>query len=276
MISGEWTLIVFSLLTQCAVGTWLVTMILRAVIARRADQSTAYQLTRQAVIVVGPLISIALVTSIFHLGSPMLAYGSIANLGTSWLSREIVSSGLFLFLWIITYYVNYRKGSAGRALVALTSLLGILAVFSMASIYYYTPVPAWSTVHTYLSFFAAALILGSLISALLLSFASRESELKPEIRKLVGKLAIVALVAAILQLIFPPAVEGSYSLPLLMHRLLLVAGAVIFAGYWQRMSQKPEQKVNHAVIGTYIGLIVAGEVLGRYLFYTGANSLPIF
>lgn len=276
MYSGEWTLIIFSLLTQCAVGIWLVAMILRAAIARRTDQSTAYRLTRQSVIVVGPLISIALVTSIFHLGSPMLAYGSIANLGTSWLSREIVSSGLFLFLWIICYYVNYRKESAGKVLVALTSLLGILAVFSMASIYYYTPIPAWSTVRTYLSFFATALILGSLASALLMSYASRKSELKPELRKLVGKLAITALAAAILQLLFSPVLEEVYRTPLLIQRLLLAVGAVTFAVYWQRLSQKPEQKVNHWVISTYFGLIVAGEVLGRYLFYTGANTLPIF
>jgi anaerobic dimethyl sulfoxide reductase subunit C len=272
LFNGEWTLIIFTLLTQCAVGIWLVAVSLRILIAKRSDPLIASQLTWRAILIVGPLISIALVISIFHLGSPMRAYSVIANLGSSWLSREIAFSGSFLFLWI-TAYINYRKTNTGSLLGWITTILGLFAVFSMSSIYYNTPIPAWARVNTFISFFATTLILGSIACATFVGLAGRRFPLNPLIRKLLWKLSIIVLGAVLLQLFFTAQLLESYPLPFLLYGLLLLVGSSTFTGYWYQCSKKPTQALSGSILYLSFALVFTGEIIGRYLFYL--SSVPM-
>ncbi len=291
MLKGEGALIIFTLLTQLAVGTWLVAISLRMLIAR-LSKDMASQLTKPALLLVGPIMCVALVISMLHLGSPATAYGSLANFGTSWLSREIVFCGLFLFLWIIAC-INYRKDNAGNALGWITALLGLLAVFSMASIYYSTPIPAWTSVNTYIVFFATTLILGASATTTLVAMAAKRSSLNQDMFKLLGKVSLFTLLAVIIQLLStvinlthitgglePGKItagffQGTFVFTLVLHGLLILAGGFIMVVLLYRLNRKQLFRLPLTVFYSTFVLFLLGELLGRYLFYVIAAPLRI-
>ncbi len=73
---------------------------------------------------------LALVLSSIHLGKKLKAWRSILNIKNSWLSREILSYGLFMILSVIWFLIpNYiYVGMAG-------SLAGFLCAFSVDKVY---------------------------------------------------------------------------------------------------------------------------------------------
>lgn len=274
MLDGEWALIIFTILTQLAVGIWLVAVTLRIRIAKKLNQAIASQLTRPAILIVGPIMCVALLISLFHLGSPMMAFGSIANLGTSWLSREIVFSGLFLFLWI-SAYVNYRKANTGNILGWITTILGLLAVFSMASIYHSTPIPAWTNGNTYIGFFATTIILGSFANVTFVGFAAKGTNINQDVVKLLWKVSLFASAVVIIQLFFVPNNTGgnTYSFPLIFHGLLMLVGGLITVAFLYKCSKKQSVTLPLTVIYSTFIIIFVGEIIGRYFFY--ASAVPI-
>jgi anaerobic dimethyl sulfoxide reductase subunit C (anchor subunit) len=290
MLQGEGALIIFTLLTQLAVGTWLVAISLRMLIAK-LNKDSASQLTKPALLLVGPIMCVALVISMFHLGSPATAYGSLANFGTSWLSREIIFCGLFLFFWIISC-VNFRKDHAGIALGWITAILGLLAVFSMASIYYSTPIQAWTSMNTYIVFFATTVILGFSATTTLVAMVAKRSSLNQDILKLLRQASLYTLLAVVIQLfstvinfihitggLVPrniPAgpLQGTFIFGLVIHGLLILAGGLIMVLFLHNLSKKKES-IRFSLNAFYLTFVIflIGELLGRYLFY--ASVVPI-
>ncbi len=58
-------------------------------------ETAADRMSDGALLVIGPVLALAFVASLFHLGSPLNAPRAVVNLGTSWLSREIFFGSLF-------------------------------------------------------------------------------------------------------------------------------------------------------------------------------------
>lgn len=269
MYSGEWALIIFSILTQCAVGIWVVAVGLRTFL-KGNEPSLGAQLTWRPLLVVGPLMCIALVISIFHLGSPMLAYASVANLLTSWLSREIVFSGLFLFFWVISI-LFYRRGATSMALGWITSLLGLIAVFSMSSIYYTTPISAWASPNTYISFFATMITLGSVVCTLFMETV-RDFSNHQGVRTLLWKLSLFTMGALLVQGVFFLINTETYSFLPLLYCTLLFMGGLNFVVYNFQGYKNPGKGLR-SVFYLSLVLLFCAQVMGRYLFY--ASGVPI-
>ncbi|GFN22941.1 dimethyl sulfoxide reductase anchor subunit family protein [Thermanaeromonas sp. C210] len=152
----EWTLVLFTLLNQASVGLFAVDLLAGV----NEDKAR-----KNVLLVVGGLAVLSLLVSLGHLGSPWGAYRAIANVGSSWLSREILFASAYTGLWVIIAYLELKAGGGGaaKALRWIMLAAGILAVFSMASIYTHTVRPAWQTAYTYVSFFATSLVLGCLL-----------------------------------------------------------------------------------------------------------------
>ncbi|MDQ7093729.1 DmsC/YnfH family molybdoenzyme membrane anchor subunit [Desulfosporosinus sp. PR] len=290
MASTEWPLIIFTILTQMAVGTYIVLAILRALLAKKIEPQTAAKLTNIGLLAVGPVMAVALLISLFHLGSPLIAFYSIANLGTSWLSREILFSGLFFFLWIISYYF-IMKNKSGNALNWITAIVGLLAVFSMSNIYSSSIMPAWMAADTFVSFFGTTIVLGLLASAATVGFAAKGEKLQEVTVSLLQRVSLLTLAVIVLQLIFLPEylsglagggqagqtsaqlLSASYSFPMLLHWLLTVIGAALLTYV---LYKKGSEKLMTLPAGTiYLAFIIvlAGEFVGRFLFY--ASAVPI-
>jgi DMSO reductase anchor subunit len=97
---------------------------------------------------------VALIVSTLHLGRPQYAYRSLLGLRTSWLSREILTFGLYVGCALL--YSTTHSGIA----FGLAGFFGVLGVFCSVMVYVVTGRPLWTGASTAFKFFATTLILG--------------------------------------------------------------------------------------------------------------------
>lgn len=289
MFAEEWPLMMFTLFSQLAIGSFILLVLVRSLLAKN-DAPSAKRLTNFGFLAVGPIMALALIFSLFHLGTPMGAYRSILNLGSSWLSREILTAGVFFVLWFVSYKA-YQKENAGNTLGWVTSLVGLAAIFSMASIYGNSVRPAWDNANTYISFFGTTFALGSLGAASFIAYAAKGRALSPETSALLKKVSLIAVMAVILPLIYLPVfisglgsgegaaqasaqlLSGSYAITLVARGALSLIGAgLLFYGLSKAGTAKtiPTNLVYLALV-----MVVIGEFIGRYVFYASAVSIMI-
>ena len=125
---GYWSLVIFTLLGQAAAG-----MLILSFFSRTADTSRAKAWAACILLGVGALASLE------HLSDPTVSFYTITNVGTSWLSREILFVGLFgagLLLWLITLNAWARR---------LAAILGLAFVYVMSRVYTIPTVPFWNS-----------------------------------------------------------------------------------------------------------------------------------
>lgn len=129
MDTRELPLILFTLLTQVAVG-----MAVFAAVRQWVTVEGPTIKSRNEWITILALIGLGVFAAFFHLGKPLGAIRMIANIGSAWLSREILSFGLFGALSAVTFYLVFTKSSNGW-LFKVTAVVGLLAVFSTGMAY---------------------------------------------------------------------------------------------------------------------------------------------
>ena len=159
----EISLVAFTLLVQLAVGLFWAWLALNSAAPPAAGSGVL-------LLAAGPLLLAGAASSLLHLGSPSQAWRALANLRTSWLSREILLIIAFGAGWTLVLALQrYGEGLAGAraALAAAVGLLGFALVYAMARVYRLRTVPPWNTVRTFHSFLLTAIILGALAAALL-------------------------------------------------------------------------------------------------------------
>jgi anaerobic dimethyl sulfoxide reductase subunit C (anchor subunit) len=161
----ERSLVAFTLLSQMAVGAFWVLGALHLWVARQSGLATADTWTRIALWVVVPAMFAAMLASFFHLGTPLYAWRALANLSSSWLSREILFALLFAAaaaVFAVLHWFNLGPPGARIALGWAATLLGLSLICSMANAYRLRTIPAWDTWLTLVSFLTASLLLGAL------------------------------------------------------------------------------------------------------------------
>ena len=283
MFAEEWPLMMFTLFSQLAIGTYIMLFFIRWLLAKE-DASSASQLTKSGLMLTGPVMALALIFSLFHLGTPLGAVRSILNLGSSWLSREILTAGGFLVFWFVSY-LAFRKGKAGKGLGLLTSLIGLAAIFSMASIYSSSIRPAWTGLNTYIAFYGATFALGSAGAFTLVGLAARGKS-GEQVRKILKAVLLVLGAGIVLPLLYLPVfigglssgipaaqasaqlLSGTYLAPLVIRALLSLAGLVLLFLSLKKQASFSLNQVLPALL-----LVLAGEFIGRYVFYGAAVSI---
>ncbi|WP_280769692.1 dimethyl sulfoxide reductase anchor subunit family protein [Salipaludibacillus daqingensis] len=291
MFYQEWPLILFTLLGQLAVGTFLLLMIARTVLSKKDNQGLSRQWTKNGFLAVAVTMAVGIGLSMFHLGAISNAINTLSNFGSSWLSREIVFSGMFLALVGATFLMDHYKKNI-TAVGWITAVVGIVAVYSMASVYTTTIIPAWSHVNTYVAYFGTTMVYGivGVIACMLL--LSKGQKLQPSCLTFLRYLSIAAMVVVILQLAFLPAyftslagsgIAGqaslqlmfdSYAFTMVLRWLLTLAGGGLFLFVFYRFAGNLSTKTP-ALIYLAISLIVIGEFMGRYLFYAAGIPMQI-
>lgn len=290
MFAEEWPLMMFTFLSQLAVGSYLMLTIIRTLLGGK-DSQTANQLTKFGMTAVGPLMGLALIFSLFHLGTPLGAYRSIANLGSSWLSREILTAGGFLVLWVVSYYA-YKKENASNLLGWITSVVGLMAIFSMASIYASSIRPAWSNAHTYIAFFATTLVLGCAGAAALIGHSVKGQTLSVEAMDALKKVGYIAAVAVIIPLVYLPVflsnlnggdtaakassmlLTNSYLFPIILRWVISLVGVFILINVVYKQSKGARILPANSILLAVV-LILVGEFIGRYVFYASSVSIMV-
>lgn len=280
LFAEEWPLMTFTLLSQLAIGTFIVLMLVKAV--NGSQDAQASKAINFGFTAVGPVTLLALIFSVFHLGDPLGAPRSILNLGSSWLSREILTAGGFLVLWFIFWWLS-RKGKESKALGWITALVGLAAVFSMASIYSTSVRPAWDNGNTYIAFFGATFAMGVLGASSAIIYGMHGGAPSSTLIKSLKNMGYLGAAAVLLPLLYLPvfisglkggeaaAVASAQILTesmamLVISAVLLVLGIALLLHALFKGDPKVKSTFANLIYVALV-LVLIGEFMCRYLFY---------
>ncbi len=281
MKSSEWPLVVFSLAMQLSAGIMVIydLFILFPMYRSRVVFPSKYHWI--LLIALGAAL-VGVIFSFLHLGNPTNATRSLANMGASWLSREISGVLIYSSLLLITTILHFVMPSAGRSLkwtVDITAVAGVILIFIMSKIYMIPARPAWNTFFTPLGFYMAAIVMGA--SLLLLfqinhgSWASQKSLVILTISIPVIQLAILPIYMSWLD---HPDFAGGKGLAILLQnhliafylRLILYLLAVGF-GFWAFFTIRSDTTQNRLLFAPALlawASILAAQIVDRLLFYS--------
>lgn len=294
----EWALISFTILAQMSVGAFVVLGIVHFLAQRKAGSEQADRLSDRALLAIGPVMVLGLLVSLLHLGNPLNAYRAVANIGTSWLSREILFGALFAVAGGAFAIAQWRKiGSfAMRNLLAVAAaLIGLALVYSMANVYMLGTEPAWDTWATPVSFFVTTLLLGVLAmgAAFVANFAYIQRK-DPGcadaqctlMRAAVRWIAVTAVVLVGIELLVVPLqvaylaaaggaasnsaamMYGDFGLILGLRLALAFIGAGVLGVFLYQNALSPgREKVLAYLTYAAFALVLVSEGLGRFMFY---------
>jgi DMSO reductase anchor subunit len=231
-------------------------------------------LARLGVAALGSLAvsAVALGASTLHLGRPIYAYRALRMWKRSWLSREVLLFSAFSGVAGLYAAALWFGLPGSLALGAMTLLLGVAGVTASGCIYRVPARPAWNSVFTVVQFNFTAAVLGPLFAA---AIGAGDSRWLSIAAALVGGGLALLLALRFLRLIAAESIELRGTARLLSTVLasrfvlrggLLVAGAIALplfaAGLFVAAGPKDPPYMIVALL-----LAVAGEILGRYLFF---------
>lgn len=279
----ERSLIIFTILSQMAVGAFLTLGVLFYLAALEIGVDTALQLSDASLLAIGSVMVLSLLVSLFHLGSPLNAWRAIVNLRSSWLSREILFALLFTTGGALFSGLQwFRLGSSDmRVMLAfLVVVFGISLVYCMARVYMLRTVHPWNTWITPVSFFITSLLLGGLAVLVVITLSSTvPDDVSSVVLRWIGFGAIILLALEfILILMWVPRLRTSSSVPvrgfsslikrnqvILIIRLVIIMSS--FAIILLFLGLIPIEANAALVLISVFTLVLLAEILGRYLFY---------
>jgi DMSO reductase anchor subunit len=209
------------------------------------------------------LAGISLGASTLHLGRPIYAWRALKGLRRSWLSREVLTLSLFAgaasafagMLWL---------DLPGRGIIGmLTFLAGLAGVTCSARIYIVPARPAWFSGYTIAEFYSTALMLGPLFVQMLdgsvpswvriAAIAGASSQLITQLLKFLwlSRSEVFELRAS--SLLLSGRLQNLFVIRL---AILGLAGVAL-----------PLVATAGPIIGMAFAGALAGEWLGRYLFF---------
>ena len=288
MAKKEWPLIAFTLLSQTAVGFFLLFTVPLALSGTGTGAADVRLLRLRSLFIVLILLAAAAALSFFHLGNPLGAYRALNNVRTSRLSREIFFELLLIFLIAVVGWLEWRRiGSQDLrlGLYLLAALAGVGLIWSMTGIYRLEAVPVWNNAMTPFSFFMTAFVLGALGSAAAPAFKLlREGEGAPPFA---GRLPWNGAALALLVLNFAGVVlfDPHFGIRRLGRRefdskpsrvfallyglrlaFLLTAAVAVVPSILAESPPTPGSPVQNLMIWAFVAALIS-ETLGRILFY---------
>ncbi len=275
---AHWPLVFMLTLTQMAAGIFAVAMLLKL-----GSIDTGLWAWLNVAGLVALVAGIGLAT--LHLGRPLKAYRAMANLKSSWLSREILACNLFagaavsVVAWglIDNDWLVNRLGDQSLLLSIAGAISGALVVFCSARLYIVTGRPLWTVTRTNGLFFLTATVLGLSSSALLVS-------LFPETSPTAATLLVVGLIlATTIKLVLEGTLLGHGKTPestpwklaadllwsrkrtqTLLRFALGIVGGIILPITILLTNSGP---VVVAVAALSLACLFVGELIERYLFF---------
>jgi anaerobic dimethyl sulfoxide reductase subunit C (anchor subunit) len=291
MNTREWALLAFTILGQTAAGLMIVLMIVRAYLAPKVGGDLTDRLTNRPLFLVVPLMALALLASLFHLGSPLHIARAVPNLGSSWVSREVVIAVTFIVFAALYTYLQWRKvgtESLRNAIGWITALLALAYIYAMGMVYMIATQPAWNTIATPVTFIVGSLLVGSLgmAAALVMGHAGLKKTETPVVNNVLQMLAVSAIVLLGVEFVVLPLylaylatqggaalqslnmMIGSYGFVFFLRLLTLFVGAGVLAAYLYRNAAVADKEQTLATLAySAFALALIGEAMGRFIFY---------
>ncbi len=280
MFSSEWSLVLFTVLTQAAVGIVVISELTR-ILVKGSGAHLSWQAPAACV-----LTALGLILSLTHLGTPMHSVFTILNLGSSWLSREILVTGCF-FAVILLLVLQRRKApeSAATPLSLAAIVVGLGAIFVMTRVYLLPTVPVWNSVATSVGFFGTMLLSGAVSCGVLGSMENRFCKDAEGCSSMAGVFCIAALVGLTLKflgivlsmnalnntdnygmnalhMVADKGIDG-----LVAWIIMVCAGVGLFSWFAVKaMGAKQIRLIANPALCALV-LVLAGEIIGRLMFY---------
>jgi len=277
----EWPLVAFTILGQTAVGlVWFFDL---PFLLRGRLPLFGWRTAWLIILAVAAwLMILAAVISFFHLRHPIRARRALANLRTSWLSREILFELVFLgLIGLIGWLAAFRNPGSGllRGLLVAASLAGGLFLLSMTRLYMLPSLPVWRGIYTPLAFLSTTLVAGAVSTELVVRVVAGPGAFALDLTTvalvlLAGEILIALLAAprhGFRGLRPAPSLRPGEAPPRSLHRarlLLLFAGMVFLAvdrisGGTDIMN---ERGAGPALVLALV-FVLAGEAAGRFHYY---------
>ncbi|MCL3860738.1 DmsC/YnfH family molybdoenzyme membrane anchor subunit [Actinotalea sp. K2] len=293
----ELPLVIFTIFAQMSVGAFVVLGVVHLLARRRASTATVDRLSDPALYAIGPVMVLGLAASILHLGNPLNAINVLNQLGSSWLSREILFGCAFAGLGAAFAVVQWRGWFTPvlrQVLAGVTALVGLGLVWSMAMVYMLPTVPAWNSPATPVIFFTTTFLLGALAVGsafvwLLMVQRRRGVAVDDEVTDLVRTslrwIAVTSIVLLGVQFVVLPtyalslagaggaAATSAASLmtwggvPLVLRLVLAFVGAGLLGVFLFKVAVAGRERLLFTVTLSAFGLVLVSEGLGRALFY---------
>ena len=274
MLLHEWPLVLFTLLSQAALGIILTG---EPVVCRLAGDGAQNRMRKQSIAAL-VFFGLAGLASMAHIGSPLNALNTVRNVGSSWLSREVLMVGVTgtAMLWLAWQRLKNAPQAAECMAAFITIGAGAVLVAVTSQVYHTPMVQTWNSPLSILSFFASSLILGAAWNALVLAGHKTLSSGSPGAPLPVFALAGLVLVAVSLPYSVPVLGAAANANTMLAsvacltgyavwHALLSGIGVlllVVLAVGWPGIAAASLPVSVLAFI-----LIAAGEFVGRVAFY---------
>lgn len=290
MHNNDWSLIFFTLLSQLSVGIMVLITVMYFTNVQIFNGLQSGGLFRTPQFIALLAIIAATIISFFHLGHPAHAFHSANNLGSSWLSREILGIGLFgvgvLFVFLQSIF-KWDNQLLIMILHVYTALAGLFLVYFMSGIYMVPTIPAWHTWFTPFHFYMSALIIGGMIVAGFLLPKNDFSGFSIWIFKSIVLMLLLQLLAAFLYKnylvrmehmgIDVPDFQGGVYHTLYLVRLFMIFIAALFVAYLSLRVNSASILINPTMrfYGFVLFLIVVQEIIGRFMFYAGYYRLGV-
>lgn len=217
----EAPLMLFTLLGQMAVGGfWAMLWMFSPLWIIGKNNASGLRLL--PALLIGLCLGAATLASFAHLGTKKNAWRVLAHLSHSWLSREILFTGLFGLGWLFTSLESVIWHRASVIGLGVTATLGLGLVYSMAQVYRLKAAPLWNSWRTNAGFIVSALLLGQSLITSLLIFESNITGIQLSAsQRLVANSGILSLLSVQLLLIrkqFPRSIHQDIRIGLILNR----------------------------------------------------------
>ena len=261
------SLTLFSICLQAAVGIMVF-----AAIGKLLNKDAIF---KNAMMAAAGLGIIGMLASLLHLGRPLVAFMAIYQVGSSWLSREILFTALFVGLTVLAVLLLLVKPQSKGAITGATlaaAVVGLVEIGFMAAVYSSSSVPLWQGTATFVEFYAAAISMGAIIF-LFLSI-QEAAGMKKLLAGAVAAAVMVQVAAVVPNLINLGSNSGvaiqnslgilsSMAAVSVFQWLFILAGAVLVV--WAAKDEL-SPSVTNTILGSAV-LLLVGQAVARYLFF---------
>lgn len=174
MFLQEWPLTFFTILSQMAVGAFIILGFIqvtaRRSVARAGDSAEAKsqaleRVSDAALYAIGPLMVAGFVAAFFHLGNPINGFNVLRGIGNSPLAQEVMMGAGFAvlgFAFAATQWFHWGSPKLRFGLAIITALWGLAFVWSMARLYMLPTIPHWNHWTTPAQFYVTTFLTGAL------------------------------------------------------------------------------------------------------------------
>lgn len=271
----EWALLIMTVAVPSSIGGMLFLWFAQNML-KKDSEIDLFKTMKWPLVAIAIISIIGLIASFFHLGKPIHALNAIRGFGSSWMSNEIVVTGLFIGLACLTVGLAFYQKKINPALMLITGIVGLADIFCMAQLYNVTQVSGWDHINTFLVFYGTAFTLGPVLGASLLVFSCDNDKLKRTINwafvfsifgvaiQVIGAAMLNSYVGEMNLIDTVSAAEKIQSYGgMIGIRWIIESIGLIGLGY---LALFPKKK-NYTLIYAALALFFIAEGLSRYVFY---------